>query len=70
MDMNLPAPLGIAPVELASVERGPMENTVRYTGQAVGNVEQDVAPRVTGIIVWMPFYAGDKVRRGQLISAT
>ena len=68
MEMNLPAPLGMAPVELASVERGPIENTVRYTGQAVGNVEQDVAPRVTGIITWMPFYAGDKVRRGQLLA--
>ena len=68
MEMNLPAPLGTAPVTLAVAQRGPIENTVRYTGQAVGNVEQDVAPRVTGIITWIPFYAGDKVRRGQLIA--
>ena len=68
MDMNLPAPLGTAPVELASVERGPLENTVRYTGQAVGYVEQDIAPRVTGLVTWMPFYAGDRVKRGQVIA--
>ena len=68
MDMNLPAPTGTAPVELATVTRGKIENTVRYTGQAVGNVEQDIAPRVTGVITWMPFYAGDKVKRGQLIA--
>jgi RND family efflux transporter MFP subunit len=68
MEMNMPAPSGAAPVELASVERGTVENTVRYTGQAVANVEQDVYPRVTGSITWMPFYAGDRVKEGQLLA--
>ncbi len=68
MEMNLPAPVGTAPVELATVESGSMTNTVRYTGQAVGYVEQDVTPRVTGVILWMPFYAGDRVARGQLLA--
>lgn len=68
MEMNLPAPVGTAPVELATVESGLMESTVRTTGQAVGYVEQEVTPRVTGIITWMPFYAGDRVKRGQLLA--
>ena len=68
MEMNLPAPVGVVPVELATVESGMMESTVRYTGQAVGYVEQEVTPRVTGLITWMPFYAGDRVKRGQLLA--
>jgi RND family efflux transporter MFP subunit len=68
MEMNLPAPPGVAPVELALVQRGTVQNTVRYTGQAVGYVEQDIYPRVTGIITWMPFYVGNHIRRGQLLA--
>ena len=46
MQMELPAPSGIAPVELAPVTRGGIANRVRYTGQAVGFVEQGrVGPR-------------------------
>ncbi|HLK59167.1 MAG TPA: efflux RND transporter periplasmic adaptor subunit, partial [Chthonomonadaceae bacterium] len=67
MEMNLPAPVGTAPVELAPVESGSMESTVRYTGQAVGYTEQEITPRVTGVITWMPFYAGDRIKRGQLL---
>lgn len=68
MEMNLPAPIGTAPVELATVESGRIDSTVRYTGQAVGYVEQEVTPRVTGVITWMPFYTGDRVRQGQLLA--
>ena len=68
MEMNLPAPIGTAPVELATVESGRIESVVRYTGQVVGYVEQEVTPRVTGLITWMPFYAGDRVKRGQLLA--
>ena len=68
MDMNLPAPAGTAPVELATVESGQMESAVRYTGQAVGFVEQEVTPRITGTLLWMPLYAGDKVTRGQVLA--
>jgi RND family efflux transporter MFP subunit len=68
MEMATPPPPGTAPVELATVRRGPVTATVRYTGQAVAAVEQDVYPRVTGWITWMPFYAGDRVKRGQLLA--
>lgn len=68
MEMSLPAPPGAQPVQLAVVRRGTLSSTVRYSGQAVGYVEQDVIPRITGTIAWMPFYVGDKVRRGQLLA--
>lgn len=68
MEMNTPAPPGVTPVVLAQVERGTVENTIRYTGQAVPYVEQDVYPRVRGYITWMPLYEGDRVQRGQLLA--
>jgi RND family efflux transporter MFP subunit len=68
MDMTMPAPEGVLAVELAKVSRGNVQNTVRYTGQAVGFLEQEVNPRVTGLIEWMPFYAGDRVKKGQVIA--
>lgn len=68
MQMDFAPPAGSAPVELVAVERGKIANTVRYSGQAIGYLEQDVAPRVTGTLVWMPFYAGDRVKRGQVLA--
>lgn len=68
MEMSTPAPPGSAPVELGEVRRGVVESSVRYTGQATGFLEQNVTPRVRGYILWMPFYAGDRVKRGQLLA--
>jgi RND family efflux transporter MFP subunit len=68
MEMSTPAPPGTAPVELATVRRGTVESTVRYTGQAGGFLEQEVTPRIRGYVTWMPFYAGDRVRRGQVVA--
>lgn len=68
MDMNAPAPEGVMPVTLATAELKEFNATVRYTGQAVGFVEQDVFPRVTGTIVWMPYYVGNNVRKGQVLA--
>lgn len=71
MDMSyLPAPTGFTPVELAVATSGggAVESTVRYTGTATGYVEQEVYPRVTGTLVWMPLYAGDRVTKGQLLA--
>ena len=68
MEMNTPAPPGSTAVQLATVTRGSIAETVRYTGQAVGFVEQDVIARGTGVIVWMPFYVGDKVKKGQVLA--
>ena len=68
MEMSMPAPEGTTAVELATVQLKPLSNTVRYTGQAVGYVDQQVYARVTGNLLWMPFYAGDRVKRGQLLA--
>jgi len=65
MEMNMPAPEGTTPVELAEVRRGSVAEVVRYTGQAVALEEQPVYARTMGVIEWMPFYQGDRVRQGQ-----
>ena len=67
MDMNVPPPPGVAPVELGTVERGTVVDTITYSGQAVGWVEQDVTPRVQGTILEMPVYMGSRVRKGQIV---
>ncbi len=68
MQMELPAPPSAAPVELATVRRGKYASSARYAGQAVGFLEQEVSARVTGVILWMPLYQGDRVRRGQVVA--
>lgn len=68
MEMNTPAPPGSTAVQLAQVQEGEIAARVRYTGQAVGFVEQDVVPRVAGTIVSMPVYVGEKVNKGQVLA--
>lgn len=68
MDMSAPAPEGTLPVKLAKAESQRFGATVTYTGQAVGFTQQDVVPRVVGQITWMPFYVGDKVKKGQVVA--
>ena len=69
MDMSsLPPPPAPAPVTLATVTRGDVASTVRYTGTAVGYVEQDITARVTGNLVYMPLYPGDRVITGQVLA--
>jgi len=62
------APVATGPVVLVMVERGQVQGSVRYSGTAVGYVEQEIFPRVTGTLLWMPFYAGDRIRKGQLLA--
>ncbi len=68
MAMETPAPAGVLPVRLATVKRGNIHDQVVYTGQAVGYIEQNIYPRVDGVIEWMPLYAGDKIKKGQLLA--
>lgn len=65
---NMPAPVGLVAVSLAEVERGTVDTTLRYSGTALGFAEQEITPRTQGWITWMPFYAGDRVRKGQLLA--
>ena len=41
---------------------------MRYSGQAVGFVEQEINARTSGVIVWMPGYVGTKVRKGEVVA--
>jgi len=68
MQMDMPPPEGALPVTLATVESRPLAATVRYSGQAVSFVEQDVNARTGGVIVWMPAYVGTTVRKGQVVA--
>jgi RND family efflux transporter MFP subunit len=56
------------PVVLAEVTQGPVRGTVTYTGSVAAYNEEDVYPRVTGRIVEMPVYPGDRVTPGQVVA--
>src|SRR5579872_980076 len=61
-------PVGAVPAAVMAARREPIAATVSYTGTAVPFVDQEVTPRVTGSIVWMPLYPGDRVSRGQVVA--
>lgn len=69
MDMTvMKPPVGALPVAAMAAKRQTVEATVTYTGSAVPFVEQDVTARVTGSLVWMPYYPGQRVKRGELVA--
>lgn len=68
MEMNTPAPPGVAMVTLADVDRGPIDSTVWYPGQAVAFNEQDVIVRTEGWLSWMPFYVGQQVKPDEVVA--
>lgn len=69
MDMTvMKPPVGAVPVAVTAAKRQPIDATVTYTGSVVPYVDQDVYPRVTGWIRWMPFYPGDQVWQGQVLA--
>jgi multidrug efflux pump subunit AcrA (membrane-fusion protein) len=70
MDMNMRIPSGNIPfpVTLATVDRGTVTGTVTYTGSVVPLNEEDIYPRVTGRIVEMRVYPGDRVEKGQVVA--
>lgn len=61
-------PTGAAPVALASVRTGALADTVTYTGTVIAYNEQDISPRITGMLVSLPVYPGDSVRTGQIVA--
>jgi len=69
MDMTqMRPPTGAAPVALAPVQRGAVADAVTYTGTVAAFNEQDIAPRITGTLLAVPVYPGDRVRAGQLLA--
>lgn len=68
MDMTTKAAPGTVAVtsEIAAV--GAFQANVTYTGTIVPEQEEDVSARVTGRLVFMPFYPGDHIAAGQVIA--
>lgn len=67
MEMNTPAPEGTRPLRLVTASRRTFEETVTYSGQAVGFVEQLVTARVPGTVQALTVYTGDRVTKGALL---
>jgi multidrug efflux pump subunit AcrA (membrane-fusion protein) len=68
MDMSaMVPPKGAVPVGIGQVERQNIDGSVTYTGSVQAFTDEDIYPRVTGRITSMPVYAGDRVRKGQLL---
>ncbi len=68
MDMSaMVPPVGAMPVAMARAKREVIEGSVTYTGTVQAFTDEDVYPRITGHIVSMPVYPGDKVKKVQLL---
>lgn len=68
MDMGaMVPPVGAVPVAIAPVARKVVEGSVTYTGTVQAFEDEDVYPRVTGRIVRMPVYPGDRVGKDDLL---
>lgn len=61
-------PEGVLPVATEVIKPRPFEVTITYTGTVAPLNEEIVVARVTGRLTWMPYYAGDRIRKGQLIA--
>src|SRR3990167_4948738 len=68
MDMSVMVPpRGAVPVAIAKATVESVSGSVTYTGTVQAFTDEDIYPRVTGRIVNMPVYAGDRVRAGQML---
>jgi multidrug efflux pump subunit AcrA (membrane-fusion protein) len=68
MDMeSMGGQKGSIPVATASVERGFIHAVLSYTGTVIPYTEQDIYPRVTGMVTEMLVYPGDEVQPGQVL---
>lgn len=68
MDMsNVKAPVGSHPVATEVVHAASFRSTVTYTGTVLPYLDQMVYPRVTGWLTDLNAYAGDRVRKGQIL---
>jgi len=68
MDMSTqPAP-GVVAVTTETVRAAPFHASATYTGSITPDREEDVYPRVTGRLLQMPFYPGDRVAPGQVVA--
>lgn len=69
MDMaQMRPPTGAAEATLGAVRAGAVGQAVTYTGAVQAFNEQDITARVTGRLVSLPVYPGDRVRAGQTLA--
>ena len=69
MDMKaMQAPPGAAAVSTELARAGPFQAAAAYTGTVVPDAEEDVYPRVSGRLVYMPYYPGDRVAAGAVVA--
>ena len=68
MDMSTQAAPGTVAVLTESVQAAPFLASASYTGSVVPDLEEDVYPRVTGRLMLMPFYPGDRITPGQVVA--
>lgn len=68
MDMSVSGtPRGIAPVVVETVRMRPFSPTVTYTGTAVAYSDEDITARVTGRLLELSAYPGQRVEPGQVL---
>jgi RND family efflux transporter MFP subunit len=59
---------GAVPVEVAEIERGPLEQRRTFSGTLSPRAEASVAPKISGRIERLAVNLGDIVQRGQVIA--
>ncbi|MHB9133345.1 MAG: efflux RND transporter periplasmic adaptor subunit [Armatimonadota bacterium] len=67
MDTSTAAP-GTVAVATETIHPTSFQAQASYTGTVVPDIEEDIYPRVTGRLVMMPFYPGDRVAAGQVVA--
>jgi len=68
MDMSAQAAPGTTAVATEIVHAAPFQASASYTGTVAADAEEDIYPRVTGRLIFMPFYPGDHIAPGQVVA--
>lgn len=69
MDMDaMRATPSAIPVQTERVRPQAFQSKVTYTATVAADTEEEIYPRVTGRLVEMPLYPGDRVRAGQVVA--
>lgn len=68
MDMTVRMPAGAMPVATEKVVSQRFSPALTYTGSADAYNETPIFPRIEGWVKSLPVYAGDRIRKGQLLA--
>ncbi|MFN8611901.1 MAG: efflux RND transporter periplasmic adaptor subunit [Vulcanimicrobiota bacterium] len=67
MNMDMKAPAGTAPVALEELSAEFLQPSATFTGSVRAWGDEEVVARVSGRVLRMPVYPGDRVHAGQLL---